>query len=68
MHGLPTLLVDGIDPFASADQCAWGASCRLYRDQEGRIAHAPSVDQLRDALAEAQQTAPERLALSPARS
>ena len=65
MNGSPTLLIDGIDPFASADQCACGVSCRLYRDQEGRIAPAPSVDQLRDALAEAQQSVPERLAEEP---
>ena len=48
MNGSPTLLVNGIDPFAWVDQCACGVSCRLYRDQEGRIVPAPSVDQLRD--------------------
>lgn len=63
MNGSPTLLIDGIDPFASADQCACGVSCRLYRDQEGRIVPAPSVDQLRDALAEAKQSVPARQAV-----
>jgi hypothetical protein len=60
MNGSPTLLINGTDPFASAEQCACGVSCRLYRDREGRIVPAPSVDQLRDALTEAQQSAPER--------
>lgn len=64
MAGSPTLLIDGIDPFASTDQCA-GISCRLYRDPEGRIVPAPSVDQLRAALAQAKQTGPERLAAAP---
>lgn len=53
MHGSPTLLIDGIDAFATADQCFGGVSCRLYRDQDGRIIPAPSADQLRDALATA---------------
>lgn len=37
MNGSPTLLVDGVDPFASPEECASGVSCRLYRDREGRI-------------------------------
>lgn len=65
MNGSPTLLVDGIDPFASADLCACGVSCRLYRDEEGRIVPAPSVDQLRVALAEASRSVPERSVVSP---
>lgn len=66
MSGSPTLLIDGIDPFASADQGACGVSCRLYRDEVGRIVPVPSVDQLRDALAEAGQSVPDRLAEAPA--
>lgn len=50
MNGSPTLLINGIDPFASPDQGASGLSCRLYHDPEGRIVRAPSVDQLRDAI------------------
>jgi hypothetical protein len=65
MNGSPTLLIDGIDPFASADQGACGVACRLYRDQEGRIVPAPSVEQLRGALREAHQSVPERPALEP---
>lgn len=43
MHGSPTILVDGIDPFAGPGQPA-SVSCRLYRDG------APSVRQLRRAI------------------
>lgn len=65
MNGSPTLLVNGVDPFASPDQCDCGVSCRLYRDEEGRIVPAPSVDQLREALAEA-RSASERTDIGPA--
>ena len=65
MNGSPTLLVNGIDPFASDDQCACGVSCRLYRNEEGRIVPAPSVEQLRDALAEAEHRVPAPLAVAP---
>jgi hypothetical protein len=65
MNGSPTLLIDGIDPFASADQCAGGVSCRLYRGPEGRIVPAPPVDRLRDALAEASRPAPKGLGKEP---
>ena len=49
MRGSPTLLVDGIDPFARADQPP-GLSCRLYRDEAGALAGAPSLAQLREVL------------------
>jgi hypothetical protein len=52
MHGSPTLLIDGVDPFAGPDQ-APSLSCRLYRDEAGRTAGAPSVQALRQALAAA---------------
>lgn len=51
MTGSPTLLVDGDDPFAEPRRSS-GLSCRLYRDENGQLAGAPSVDQLRRALAE----------------
>jgi hypothetical protein len=57
MAGSPTLLIDGVDPFAATDGCDCGVSCRLYRDPDGRIVSAPSVEQLRDALAAAGQAA-----------
>jgi|SRR5580698_7115965 hypothetical protein len=49
MHGSPTILIDGIDPFAVPGQPA-SVSCRLYRDSDGRIGGAPSVSQLHRAL------------------
>ena len=45
MHGSPTLLIDGIDPFASPD-IATSFSCRLYHGDDRRIHGAPSVEQL----------------------
>jgi len=42
MHGSPTLLIDGVDPFAELGQPP-GMSCRLYRDDEGRTSGAPSA-------------------------
>src|SRR5437588_78389 len=52
MHGSPTLLVDGVDPFAAPGQPP-SLSCRLYRDAEGRPGPAPSAEALRRALAAA---------------
>jgi hypothetical protein len=51
MHGSPTILVDGKDPFAEPGQPA-SVSCRLYRDSGGQVDGAPSVSQLRRALGE----------------
>lgn len=62
MAGSPTLLVDGVDPFAStceAGQCTGTVSCRLYRDETDRIVPAPSVEQLRTAIAAATAAAPD---------
>lgn len=50
MHGSPTLLVDGTDPFAAPGQ-APSLSCRLYRDAAGRTGPAPSVEALQRVLA-----------------
>jgi len=52
MHGSPTVLIDGRDPFA-APGVRTSVSCRLYRDDQGRVGGAPSVAQLRAALAAA---------------
>lgn len=49
MHGSPTLLVDGTDPFAEPGQVT-GISCRLYRDEDGQLSGAPSIGQLRRAI------------------
>jgi hypothetical protein len=50
-RGSPTILVNGADPFAAPDDPV-GLSCRLYRGPAG-VDHAPTVDQLRSALADA---------------
>ena len=48
MHGSPTILVDGIDPFASPGTAAsW--SCRIYQTPDGP-AGAPSLVQIASAL------------------
>jgi len=52
MHGSPTLLINGADPFAQPEQPP-SLSCRLYRDLAGRLAPAPSAEALRQALAAA---------------
>jgi hypothetical protein len=49
MTGSPTLLVDGVDPFTEPGRSA-SLSCRLYRDETGHLAGAPSVAQLRCVL------------------
>ncbi|KJS63341.1 DsbA family protein [Streptomyces rubellomurinus] len=49
MHGSPTLLINGSDPFTEPGQPA-SLSCRLFRDMDGAVSGAPSVDQLRRAL------------------
>ncbi|HMH94117.1 MAG TPA: organomercurial lyase [Streptosporangiaceae bacterium] len=52
MHGSPTLLVNGVDPFA-APGTPVSISCRIYRDESGRAWGAPSVAALRLALRQA---------------
>jgi len=49
MAGSPTLLADGVDPFAVPGQPP-SLSCRLYRDEHGRRTPAPTPSQLRAAL------------------
>ncbi|HSR84299.1 MAG TPA: alkylmercury lyase family protein [Streptosporangiaceae bacterium] len=49
MHGSPTLLIDGVDPFAEPGQ-ATTLSCRLYRDENGQLSGAPSLEQLGRAI------------------
>jgi hypothetical protein len=49
MHGSPTLLIDGADPFAGSQQRP-GMSCRLYRDEAGRPSGAPSIRQLQQVI------------------
>ena len=49
MTGSPTLLVDGVDPFAR-EGLDPSMSCRLYPHDDGHVEGAPSVDALRRAL------------------
>jgi hypothetical protein len=49
MHGSPTVLIDGRDPFARPGTLA-SVSCRLYQDEGGRAQGAPSLTRLRQAL------------------
>ena len=52
MHGSPTLLINGVDPFTAPGQ-APGLACRVYRDEAGRAAGLPTVEALRQALDQA---------------
>ncbi|WP_351231249.1 organomercurial lyase [Streptomyces sp. NPDC002133] len=49
MTGSPTVLIDGVDPFAVPGAPA-SLSCRLYRGADGRVEGAPSVVKLRRVL------------------
>lgn len=51
--GSPTILIDGVDPFAG-DDAPVGLACRVYRTPDG-LAGSPTVEQLRQALIRAQR-------------
>jgi hypothetical protein len=50
MAGSPTLLINGVDPFAGPEPGENGVSCRLYRDESGGLVPIPTVGQLRAAI------------------
>ena len=54
-HGSPSILVDGVDVFAEPG-AGVGLSCRVYRTPDG-LAGAPTLEQIRAALAGAAGTA-----------
>jgi hypothetical protein len=58
MHGSPTLLIDGTDPFAEPGQPP-SMSCRLYRNDDRQPAGAPSAAQLRQVIDQALAAATE---------
>ena len=47
-RGSPTILVDGLDPFAEPDAPV-GLSCRVFRTEAGLVG-VPTVEQLRAVL------------------
>ena len=49
MTGSPTILLDGVDPFAGAGAVP-SVSCRIYRGSDGAAEGAPSVQDLTAAL------------------
>lgn len=53
-YGSPTVLVDGVDVGGQSSHDGH-VSCRLYRDTDGRLNGAPSVDQIVTALVGAGQ-------------
>lgn len=48
-RGSPTVLVEGVDPFASGAEPV-GLACRLHRDDHGTLAGSPTRAQLARAL------------------
>ena len=48
-RGSPTILLDGVDPFARGDE-PFGLACRVYETPEGP-AGTPTVEQIEAALA-----------------
>jgi hypothetical protein len=47
-HGSPSILIDGVDPFATEDTPV-GYACRIYMTETG-AAEAPSVEQIAQVL------------------
>jgi hypothetical protein len=56
MHGSPTLLVNGHDPFAVPTTVP-ALACRMYEGEGGRLEGAPTVQALRRALEQAGMSA-----------
>jgi hypothetical protein len=50
--GSPTVLIDGVDPFAETHQTSFGIQCRLYPTIEG-LRPTPTREMLRAALRQA---------------
>jgi hypothetical protein len=47
-RGSPTVLIDGVDPFADRDAPV-GLACRVYRSEAGTTG-SPTLQQLREAI------------------
>ena len=52
-RGSPTILVNGVDPFATESDPVGGLSCRVYQTPDGP-AGSPTLDQLRAVLSVAE--------------
>lgn len=51
-QGSPSILIDGVDPFAGAGAGAGvGLACRIYQTPQGQ-AGSPTLEQLRSAITE----------------
>ena len=48
-HGSPTILIDGVDPFAAEDTKV-AFACRIYHTDDGHPTDAPSVGQIAEAF------------------
>jgi hypothetical protein len=55
-RGSPTVLIDGVDPFADNDAPV-GLSCRMYVTERG-LAGTPSIDQLERVVLDHMNTRP----------
>ena len=51
-RGSPTILLNGVDPFAGELDLVGALSCRVYQTPAG-LAGSPTIEQLRDALNDA---------------
>ncbi len=50
-RGSPTILINGVDPFATESDPVGGLSCRVYTTPDGP-AGSPTLDQLRRAFSD----------------
>jgi hypothetical protein len=53
-RGSPTVLIDGVDPFADSN-APIGLACRIYRTEQGP-AGSPTLEQLEQAVASAAES------------
>ena len=52
-RGSPTILIDGVDPFATDSDPVGGLSCRVFATPDG-TAGSPTLEQLRQAFGDTQ--------------
>lgn len=52
-RGSPTILIDGVDPFATGSDPVGGLSCRVFATPDGH-AGSPTLEQLRQAFGDTQ--------------